>query len=438
MNNFFKNTLNYFYLLIFREKVSEKAENFFKNIFYIAIGTVVFGLLSFIFNVLGGRMLGPVEYGRFSLIGSIAMLLYIPMLPGVSTAMVKYVAEKDDFVEKSKIISTTFILMLPLAVVFIFLYFIFASQLSKIFSISRSIFILSAIFAFLFAFYTMATETIRALGRMKILAFLKGVYGVILIVSFTLFILNKYFSFKILAFSTFIAFLIITGASLLFYIRKYLKYGFDKVWAKKLIVYSSWALVGAISYAIYSSFDKILINKYLTVDNVGIYEAYQFASINITVLIFSIFNTVFFPVASRHENKKNLVKKVNRLLPYLILIGAPFIFLCEFVILKLYGDRYQFNPLWALLLSIACVCICINGAYGWILASVGEKGVRIVSIASIFFALVNVILDIILVPLIGIPGAIISIILAFMTSTGINLVFGRKYYKGQELITRLD
>ena len=427
MKNFLQNIINYLYRLIFHEEISEKAKAFLKNISYFAFGTVISCFFSFIFNILAGRILGPIEYGKFALLNSIAMFLYIPMLPGLNTAMVKYVAEKDDFQSQSKIISAAFILIFPLIIASVLLYFIFAPQLSKMLSISPDFFILSVFFAVLYVLYTMSTEIIRAIDRIKSLSVLRIVFSVVSLAVFLFFIFARYFSFKAVAFSTLVSYFVVIFISLLFYVRKYLKFNFDKFWANKLAKYSFWAAIGSISFAIYSNLDKILINKYLTIDKVGIYEAYQFASINMAALIFGIFNTVFFPAASRHENKKNLFKKINKFLPYLIPLGIIFIFFCEFVILKLYGDKYPFNPFWALLLGIACVCSSIDSAYAWTLASVGERGIKTISVAVIIFALVNIVADIILIPIIGIPGAIIGIILASLTSITTNLFLGRKY-----------
>jgi len=427
MKNFFQNLFSYFYQRIFHEEMGSRLKNFLENLSYVVGGTVIAILLSSTFNILAGRVLGREEYGKFTLVCAIAVFLYIPILFGLHTAMVKYGAEKEDFQRQSKIISTTYILVFFLIIISIFFYFLFFSQLSKIFSVSPEIFSLSIIFAVLFAFYTLTTETIRGLNQMKIFAILKSVYGAILLAVFLFFICNKFLSFKSGVFSMYFAYGIAGGVLLVFFLRKYFKFNFDRTWANKLMRYSFWAAIGGVSFSIYTDIDKILINKYLTISDVGIYKAYYFASIDVAVLLFGIFNTVFFPTASRYENKEVLFKKINKFLPYFIVMGIPFIFLCEFVILKLYGKEYPFNPLWAILLGIASMCIWIDGIYGWTLSSVGKEGVRIVSLAAVILALLNIVLNIKLIPLVGILGAIISIILAFIVSIIIILSFGKKH-----------
>ncbi|WP_286681164.1 lipopolysaccharide biosynthesis protein, partial [Methanoculleus sp. DTU007] len=87
---------NTIYRAIFHEEISTEVEKFIKNLSYVGIGTIVASVFSFSFNILAGRWLGPSEYGTFTLIQSVAMFLYIPMLLGFHTAMVKYNAEKVD------------------------------------------------------------------------------------------------------------------------------------------------------------------------------------------------------------------------------------------------------------------------------------------------------------------------------------------------------
>ena len=116
--------INIVYRKIFHEEVSFEVEKFIKNLSYVGIGTVIASVFSFTYNVLAGRWLGPSEYGTFTLVQSVAMFLYIPMLLGFHTAMIKYNAEKDDILRQRCIISTTYILVLLFTVVSLLAYFI--------------------------------------------------------------------------------------------------------------------------------------------------------------------------------------------------------------------------------------------------------------------------------------------------------------------------
>lgn len=411
--SFVINLINFSYEWIFHEKISDEVKSFLKNLSYVAVGTLIAALLSFAFNILAGRILGPIEYGKFTLVQSVAMFLYIPMLLGLSTAMVKYSSEKEDFERQSRIISTAFMLVALFIIASVILYFIFASQLSAIFSTPSKLFNLSIILAILFVFYTITTSTLRGLFKMKTLAIFQPIYAAITLFAFLFFILNNLLSFKSMVYSMFLAYGITGTILLVFFLRKYLRFQFDKFWASTLAKYGMFALIGGLSFVFYTNVDKILINRYMTVADVGIYKAYYLASINVAGLFFGIFNTVFFPTASKYKNKGTLFKKINKLIPYLISLGLPFILLCEFIILKLYGGGYPINFLLMLLFAAASILVVWYGLYDWTFCSQGMRGVKLANLGTITIAILNVLLNIYLIPRFGLYGAIGSTTASF-------------------------
>ena len=60
--------------------------------------------------------------------------------------------------------------------------------------------------------------------------------------------------------------------------------------------------------------------------------------------------------------------------------------------------------------------------YGQLLNSVGVKGVKITSCGATILAVVNVALNILLIPHIGLYGAIIATIVAYLISISISVV----------------
>ncbi|MCD6239310.1 MAG: oligosaccharide flippase family protein [Thermotogae bacterium] len=424
--------INFGYERIFHEEMSNEVKKFFKNLSYVGLGTITTTIFSFTFNILAGRILGPSGYGEFTLVQSVAMFLYIPMLLGFNTAMVKYNAEKEDYTRQRSIISTTYILVFICAIVSMFAYYLFASQISNLFSVPREMFYLSVVFAVLFVFYTLTTSTLRSLHEMKKYAIFQPIYGVILLLSFLVFILLNFSSFKAMVFSMYLAYGI-TGGIILAFIRKYLRFAFDISWADKLAGYGSYAIISGVSSVFYLNIDKILINKYMAIADVGVYRAYYFAFINTIMLFIGIFVTVFFPVASKHGNKEIMFKRINKIIPYIIILGLPFMIGSGFIILKLYGGEYPFDLKLALLFGIAGICICVDSVYGWLMNAVGKEGVKITSFASIILALANIFLNVWLIPLLGIEGAIIATIIAYVLSIDIVLSKKRYLYNSKEM-----
>jgi len=422
--------INIVYRKIFHEDISSEVERFIKNLSYVGIGTIIASVFSFSYNVLAGRWLGPSEYGTFTLVQSVAMFLYIPMLLGFHTAMVKYNAEKNDFLRQRCIISTTYILVLLFTVVSILIYLVFSKEIMTIFSIPSEIFYFALLFAVLFVFYTLTTETLRSLHMMRTYSRLMPVHSVIMFFTFLFFTLIwKDLSFKSPLFSMLLAYGVMGGV-IIAILRNYLKPQFNKSWVRKLHHYSIYSLLGGISFVLYSNIDKLMINYYLTISEVGIYRAYYYSFTTVLLLISTIFVTTFFPFASSCGDKKTLLDKVNKVSITFIIASLPIALISGSIILSIYGPDYHQDPVLTLLFALLAVIIPVNQFYDWLMCSVGIAGAKLASYAALSTAIANFALNIVLIPVLGINGAVISTIMSYIVSTMI-LLSKRKLLKDQ-------
>ena len=424
----FLNLAKLIYRRIFLEEMSAEVETFLKSLFVVAIGIAIATLFSTAFTIMGGRILGPEEYGKFTLVQTIASFLCIPMYLGFTTALIKYSSERSDADRQSKIISTAFALVFLCTLISVAAFIIFGSQLARLFSSSSNLFFISLIIAVMIVFFTITTSILRSLDKTHAYAFFQVLYAAIMLIAFLVFILNRSSSFKSMAYPMIIAYGISSTAILIFSIHKTIKWNFDRYWAKILTKYSAFSLIGGLAFVFYSNFDNLMVNKFLNVTDLGIYNAYSSASINVMGIFTGVFFIVFFPTVSKYESKGIIFKRINKFMPYLIFLGIPLILVCEFIVLKLYGNKYPLNTVWLIIFPIASVCVAIDGLYGWLLNSVGLQGVRISSFAAIILVLVNVGLNIILIPRIGITGAVVSIIVSYNSSVMTTILLGKKYF----------
>ncbi len=425
--------VNLCYQRIFHEKMSLDVQTFFKNLLFVGVATVISTLCTSIFNILGGRSLGPQEYGKFILIQSVAMFLYFPMELGFNTAMLKYTSEKNDYQRQSNIIKGTLILVVLFTTVSIAFYISIATPLSHLFSISINLFYLAITFAALFVFFTLTTSVVRGLNRMRAYSVLQMVYGAIILISFLVFLFNHRLSFETMVFPMLLAYISVAVSIYFIFIRKLARWKFDISTAKMLWRFSIFSAIGGLSYTFYTNIDRIMIGRYLPVGDVGIYAAYYTASINVAGLFWGMFNMVYFPTISGYKNKGTIFFRINKFIPFLISLGIPFLIICEYIVLKLYGARYSLNIFWILLFSITSICVVVDGLYGWLLQAIGLYGAKICSIAAVVIAVVNAGLNLILIPNFGIAGAIICLMISYMVSIIIKLTWGRSYLlKGEE------
>ncbi|MDD3523378.1 MAG: flippase [Candidatus Cloacimonetes bacterium] len=433
----FKGLISFFYGKIFHEPANEEVMKFFRNLSYVGLGTILSTIFSFSYNLIAGRVLGPSGYGGFTVVQSIAMFLYIPMLFGLHTAMMKYCAESKDQYQQHRILSTTYTLVICLTLASVLIYYIFRDQIAAIFSVNQEIVMLSIIFTVFFVFYTLATSSIRGLHLMRAYAIYQPIYGIILLSAFLIFISAQFYSFKAMVYSTCLAYGIVGLVITLRFLKDHLAFTIDRSWVPTLWKYSSLAVIGGLSFTLYTNIDRVMINYYMGFASVGIYAVYYYASFTVLTLISGIFTTVFFPTASRSQDKRAIYKKLNRTIPYLLILGIPIAITAEYVILLLFGKDYPLQLPLMLIFAVSAILVTWYGIYAWFFNSEGIEGSKLTVSGTLVIAITNVIFNVILIPLMGLYGAIGATTLAFALGLCYNFYYGKKFFMDPPKITDL-
>lgn len=428
-------TINSTYRLVFHKDISGAMARFMRNLAYVVSGTLPSIVLLSVFNILAARFLGPTEYGKYTLIQSVAAFIGISMIMGYHTTIAKFLPESQDPAEHSKTISSVYMLTLMFTVATVILYVIFMPEISSIFNISQEFLTLAIAFAVIFTFYTLTTNTIRGLLRMKLYSLFQVAYAVMVLAIFLAFVFSGPITFESILYPVFISYGI-TAVAIFLMIRKYLVLKIDLSWISRLTRYSLFCVIGAVSFTFYSNIDKILININLTPSDLGIYGAYSLAAISVTSLMLGTFISVFFPTASQYQDKSPIFKMFFRLLPFLIVLGIPFLIVCEVGVLWLYGKQYTLYPDLVVLFAIAGVSQSIQNLYGWILNTDSNTGVKISSVSAVFLAVVDLALNITLIPVFGVRGAVIAITLSYLATFLIMIGLTKRYYRTGDVVAR--
>jgi O-antigen/teichoic acid export membrane protein len=424
----FGDIISFFYEGIFHEPVGDEILNFVRSLSYVGLGTILSTLFSFSFNIIAGRVLGPDGYGGFTLVCSIAMFLYIPMIFGLPVAMIKYCAESSDHSQQRRIISTTFSIVICLTIISVIIYGIFQNQLAIIFSVDQEIIILSVLFAVLFVFYTLAISSLRGLHRMREYAIFQPIYGITLLSALLFFIYIQFYSSKAMIYATYFAYGVIGSIIVLRFLKAHLTFTIDRSWFSTLWKYSSLAVIGALSFTLYTNIDRIMINYYMDVESVGIYGVYYYASFTLLTLVSGIFTTVFFPTASKSNDKRSVYRKLNKIVPYMLMLGLPLALVGEYVILRLFGEGYPMKLTLMLAFAFAAILVTWYGIYAWFFNSEGIEGSKLTVSGTLIIAIANIILNFILIPQIGLYGAIGATTFAFSLGLCYNFYRGKRFF----------
>jgi len=163
--------------------------------------------------------------------------------------------------------------------------------------------------------------------------------------------------------------------------------------------------------------DRVLINVFRSTAEVGIYNAYYLASVTVAITLFLVVNANFFPYASRTDDRGAIFIKITKAAPYIAVSLVLVFCLVVRIAFLLYGYQYAFRWEIAFLFALAATSFFFNQCYGWLLLAEGARGAKVNARGGIITFVVLICLDLILIPLYGIVGAIIT--LTFANLSGI-------------------
>jgi O-antigen/teichoic acid export membrane protein len=399
------------YEMIFKERMSNDVIDLAMGTSHAAIGTLFGALITFVFTILAARILGPANFGNFNLISVIGAIFGLSM--GLSVLpMILYASRAGDDSEQTRIISTAYIQIALLTAASVIILVLLSSPLSKILGISITLYLFAVVCAVTTTFFGLTLNSFRIFFKMKTFSVLNAAQSVVVLLVFLAFISSDMRSWQSAAYSLFISYIAISLISLV-YLRKYITLRFDRFWSKRIVHYIQFAIPGSIAGAC-MGVDRILLNIFRTTATVGIYSAYFLPSITVALMLWTIVNAAFFPFASRSRDKGSILVKINKAAPYVAISLVPLFVLVERIAFFFYGRQYQFSWEIAFFFALAAISYFFYQWYSYLLASEGPRGAQVNARSSIIAFVVLFSLDVVLIPLIGILGAILTLIAAYL------------------------
>jgi len=391
-----------------------------KGSFIVLVGSITGKVLRFILHVILARVLGVASYGLYSLGQSINDIsLYIVSL-GDGKAIVRFgsvYSSRGDVQRLKGLIFGFLFISLGLSIILVICFFTFSGfiahgifknpaleQVLKIFSMGLPFSIIlittAAIgFAFNKARYKViiqdigqtSVNTLLIIGIFFLKGGLKGaIFGYIasLLISslFGIFLVIKNFP------------LLVARTPVVFEIRKIIGYSLPIVF-----IVSSYFLIFEI--------DRILLGFFLSVKEVGIYTIAS--SIAMNILVFSsIFVANFSPVITQlyHNNKIMQLKKMYKLVSlwgvWLTFIPCICFIIFYREIISLFGSGFESAKPVLIILSVVFLLESIAIQTRELLQMSGKQNIEVIN--SIFSIVLNILLNVALIPIFGIVGASIA------------------------------
>ena len=333
--------VEYVYAKVFKKEMNDNMRRFLKNLSLSVLGGGIASVTMMAINIGAGRMMNPSGYGKYGLVLAISQIIMVPIVLGLDVSGVRTISSAESKREKSLNISSVFYFVGLSSITFVIIYLVSNNFVSKILNIDRTILLMSAIYTIVTSFKVISDSFVRALLLFKIQLFARFAEVITIIVLFSLF-------FLIIEKQNYTNYLIsILGGSIIFcaiLLTKYFSYltKFDFRYLKKQLSYSSVLLFGAILGAIYNALEKLVIARYLSVFDLGIYLAYFTASLGMVAQIIQMFVNVFFPSITK-SSSRSVYLKVEKIFLSLFFPALIFISCLILIIITLFGKTYGMN-----------------------------------------------------------------------------------------------
>lgn len=255
---------------------------FIVNSFYYTFAPLLRVFLAFITLPIMTRYLLPKDYGTLCLITmitSFSAIIYAGLHSATNRYYFKY---KDDYIKLQHLISSNILYILVASIILLIVltalfpllnYFLFDNKL-------KLIWVILAFLQYALTYVNLINQNILQNQHRGKVWFLNEFYAIIVQVSLSIaLIMSKIFTFEAVIVAGLIAEIVKSGVSLI-HVRGYYALIFDYSFLKESLIYSWPQVPTALFSHVYLYLDRILINKYQGLSQVGILDmSSRFSSI---------------------------------------------------------------------------------------------------------------------------------------------------------------
>jgi len=381
-----------------------------RNVLWLTLGKVFTGLLAIILTAIVARKLGVNQFGIFALSLSIAGILSYVADFGSSYLTTREIAMDNEQVGKY-LISGSIVKIFLIVPIYITLFL----SLKHFYAYQIRFAIYLAFSAIIFlTFIKFFTSIFNGLEKMHYTAIILSAYSLLLFIISLIIIFLGYRHATNLLYGNIIASIIMTIATLIVLKKTTLHSGminFDSsfcyVFFKKSIPFGLFFIGGII----YFQADTVMLSIMKTMDDVGFYQASMKLITEIDIIPF-IFTSALYPTITKEfvSSKIKAGIMMEQAFRYMLYLGLPLALgvtlLSQHIISLIFGNKYQATVLiFQILAWIIPIRFCAH-VLGTILSASGNQSFR--ALSTWISALVNICLNLILIPRYSYNGAAIA------------------------------
>lgn len=392
--------------------------NLVKNTTIYAIGDIAPRLLGFISFPILTQFLTPAEYGIVNYVNTVNTFLTIVGFLCLNTYYLVYYNRLDSEEARKKLLGNLFIFITGINILGTVLLFIVGPKLLGIVDSNVAFYpyIAMGLVTNLFnVFSVLPLALFRILERpwpVTCINVSKGLLGFVLTI---LFVVKFHYKADGILFVNMVV-SIFYGCIFIWLLWKNMIININWKQIKEALLFSLPLVPGSLSYFAVSMSDRVLIDKYLTLNDLGIYSTAATIALLLNIVsngAYKAFEPYFFKIYGT-SNFITDFKKVHDVYFFVLICGALGLSLFSKEFFQIFaGPKFHQAYYYVPLILIGVIFSSMNLLYATIITARGKTKVN--SVISIIGGVISIGLNIWLLPKIGIVGACVSSAVAMGT-----------------------
>lgn len=380
-----------------------------KNTIIIGLGKFTTQVLSFFLLPLYTSQLSPTEYGTYDFLYVLSIFLAPIITVLMEESMFRFLIDADNEEKRNKIINQSVIYIF----ISILIFSIIGSILTKVISYEYGIIFIVYMISYILV--SLGNAITRGTGKFRIYSISNCLTGILTIGLNIYFLVILHLGVRGMLLASIISNILIS-TMVLIKIKIFNSISIkniDKKLLKEMIKYSLPLVPNNVSLSIINLSDRLVITSLLGNAANGIYAIANKIP-NIMSTVYSFFYTAWQESSAKALHNQNFeeyyntiyltIKKFLYAIMICIIAILPFIF--NILINSEYKEAYMYIPI----LILAVYCSNISGFYGGIFTA--YKNTKILGITTTIAAIINLVVNLMLIKFIGVYAAAISTLVA--------------------------
>ena len=381
-------------------------------------------ILGFYFLYLISQLYGSAGLGFFSLYQSYLMILVMFTLLGTDVASLKFVSQyfgDNNFIKIKSIYISIIKLIFPVAILLSLFLFFFKTYISNLLFNDVSQLKITSVFKYVslsiipMSLINIHSESLRGLKKVELYSTFRYLLVPFMSIIFT-WVLFFQFKFGIITpiLSYTISIFIISSLSTLLWFRKINFFKIKKIKKTPLInilTFSFPLFLSSSMMLLLQWIDIVILGYYVSTSEIGVYNIIVKISMISSIILFSI-NSIAAPKFSelfsknKLEELKKIIKETSMLISIVSLPILLLIFIGSQYILNFFGPEYIHGSISLNILILGQLVNVICGSVGYVLIMTENQ--KIFRNIILLTTVLNIMLNIFLIPIYGILGAAVS------------------------------